>query len=1245
MVRDLFPGRAFTPFVTEIGGAAGNAGPAPVEGHTLSQLADMIPVPDGAASSAPQARPNPLANITSFVTTIGRVNRLLEHDATVGRSRRDTLDQLRRDESDAYARYIEWSALSATVALRGVYSMYGLSVTMQSEELDGRRYLFDRALLFALHNMGPSYQFLVSSEDPLTGQPLTGKLFYLMQNGSPFAIYSDEIGVCPILNYRDTSFDGMVPWYSPRADQDEHASWRDPLDCGTGPYVENRFKWWMVRNNRRNAVEVPDAALAALAAYDACATIGGWDVACQELQALYEHRYPDHAGRAERFGTVCGGYIDEQSGLPRMLPPFFTSRLLLACKETADEPCGLGYNSSDGSWHSLSLTGDSATFQQLSGLDRLVPVIPFTRQAAELYGNEFEIEALRFDAYAAGPDRLARVEMHAQLVFQDINAQRFAFTRVYPLEEIVSGLLPYLTVWPWVALPRDSWTTFYATQKDSEADYRPLCGEGFSDTLRLELSEGVSYTVQEKGNPLAAKQSWQVTCHNRRFRYASVCPQSGSPLGVVLIPRVQELDARPLVPANYQLSIDFGTTSTVCAIKDPAGRVSFLPYQEFGRNVTIGDREHDFARVAERRWLGRASENTGDTLLDRKTLSTAQLFDWTPADGAPPPAHAALKMFVSGRFFLATSTQLCGYTANGSFQNQGIYNDLKLSTDTDTAQMQAGVLFLAGLYMQALLYVLSSTQGVGQIGALRVSFPGGLTRDILEDRWNFAADLVNSCLAPNSPYRLDVNAIQYCTEAEAARRFNQAHIALPGTRGYLNVDVGGGTTDISIVTTPPDPTAPSLSFKYAGREVIINSFIQAYRHWKDDSQQEAARQHFSQIWTNALDPLVPPERAAEVRSQLIGNFFRECSQYNDAMLARAGDSESLRMMLEILLNDFDMVVPRLGQYNLLRSLFTAKFFLLMRMVAEFMAQNADRLEALIDTSYNTAGEPMQNICISFTGTAAMTLQHVFALPADQLNQLSSLRQDLPAGRMLGKVAAMVGRVVGKPSLALTLMISPTVREKKEVAFGILTADGFQDDAVEMPAATEQEVASLFFQLDPAQRRDWYRRKFGENLAAEDADQQAQVTRRLDGATGETLEKYHNSLSRRVNESKIRGWIAEIRRDPAAMQAEVEQAIKSWSSFTEAQGHAQTTWPVAAPRDTNLGLGSGKTTLDLVLPRGNELTNAIINALNELDNPETSASLLRYLVSIPEDVYRRSLLLIYVVEKIINQALYQNQVQN
>lgn len=1241
MVKDLFPGRAFTPFVTDIGGAAGNAGPAPVEGYTLSQLADMIPVQDSSAASAPQARPNPLANITSFVSTIGRVNRLLESQATIGRSRGDTLAQLRRDEPDVYTRYIEWSALSATVALRGVYSMYGLSVTMQSEELDSRRCLFDRALLFALHNMGRSYQFLVSSEDPLTGQPLTGKLFYLLQNGSPFAIYSDEIGVCPILNYRETSFDGMVPWHTPGAD--EHTSWRDPLDCATGPYVENRFKWWMARNNRKNAVEIPDAA--SLSAYDVCATIGGWNVVCQELQTLYERSYPDHADRAVRFGTVCGGYIDEQSGTSCMLPLFFTPRLLLACKETADEPCGLGYNSCDGSWHGLSLTGDSATCQQLPGLERLAPVIPFTRQAAELYGKEFEIEALRFDAYAAGTDCLGRVEMHAQLVFKDITAQRFAFTRVYPLDSIVSGLLPYLTVWPWVALPKNSWNTFYATQKDSEADYRSLCGEGFSDTLRLELSEGVSYSVQEKGNPLAAKQAWQVTCHNRRFRYASVCAQDGSSLGVVLIPRVQELDANPAVPANYQLSIDFGTTSTVCAIKDPAGHVSFLPYQEFGRNVTIGNREHDFARVAERRWLGRASENTGDTLLDRKTLSTAQLFDWTPADGSAQPAHAPSKMFVTGRFFLATSTQLCGYTANGSFQNQGIYNDLKLSTDSDTAQKQAGVLYLAGLYMQALLYVLSSTQGVGQIGALRVSYPGGLTRDILEDRWNFAADLVNSCLEPTSPYRLDVNAIQYCTEAEAARRFNQKHIALPGMLGYLNVDIGGGTTDISIVTTPPDPTAPSLSFKYAGREVIINSFIQAYRRWKDDPQQEAARQHFSQIWTDALDPLVPPERAAEVRSQLISNFFRECAQYNDAMLARAGDSESLRMMLEILLNDFDMVVPRLGQYNLLRSLFTAKFFLLMRMVAEFMAQNADRLEALIDTRYNSEGEPVPNICISFTGTAAMTLQHVFALPADQLNQLSSLRQDLAAGRLLDKVAAMVGRVMGKPSLALTLMISPSVREKKEVAFGILTSDGFRDDAGEMPTVSEQEVADLFFQLDDAQRRDWYRRKFGANLAAGEADQQAQVTRQLDGTTSETLDKYRTSLSRRVNERKIRGWIAEIRRAPEAMQAEVEQTIKSWSTFTEAVGHTQTTWPVAAPFDTNLGLGYGKTTLNSVLPRGNELTNAIINALNDLDNPETSASLLRYLVSIPEDTYRRSLLRIYVVEKIINQALYQNQVQN
>lgn len=1217
MVRDLFPGKAFLPFGEDIGREAATSGPQPVVGHTLAQLADKIKLPDNAGMSAPQARPNPLANMTSFVSDVNAVNGKLSANNA---DRTGILNTLKQKEPDVYARYIEWSALSAVVALRGVYSMYGLRVNMETEELNANVNLFDRALLFALNNMSPSYRFQVTGKDPLTASPITGKLFYLKQDGKPFALYSDEIGVCPMVDYHDVSFEGLVSWYEPG--ENEHKSWLDPLTCGIGDYAENRFKWWMVHNNRQVAVGVKNPF--ALQSYNPCATLGDWQVPNAALTALYNQNYVKNVQRAANFCTVCGAYLDNNNE-PQMLPRFFTQELLLAQKTSADEPCGLGYNTTDGSWNALELTGDDATRAQLPEMNCMVPVLPFTQKAVELYGSEFTIQSLSFEAHAAGMDELKCVDMHAVLQLNDIQPQTFIFTRTYPIEKIVSGLLPYLMVWPWVPLPVNSWNLFYATQKDSNASFNQLCGEGFSGALTLELPEGSTYSVQEKGNPQAAQEAWQVTSSNSRFRYALVyTKEEHRPMGVVLVPKVADLAVQPIA-SNYEVSVDFGTTSTVCAIKNSMGKIDFLPYTEFGRNVTTGDHDNDIVKVAERRWLGRASAQTEDTLLARKTLSAAQLFDCVKPQGS------AMQMFVDGRFFLATSTQLCGYTANGGFAHQGIYNDLKLSTENDVDQSNASVLFLAGVYTQALLYVLSTTNGAGRISALRVSYPGALTYNILRSRWYQAAALINSCLydGGNSPYALDSNTIQYCTEAEAARCFKNAKIAK-----YLNVDIGGGTTDLSVVWPGAKGTLPTLSFKYAGREIIINSFIQDYRRWKEDGDFKQAREHFNKIWPNALDPQMTKERVDLVRDQLRDNFFKRCAQIDNEQLLNACEDETLRTLLEILLNDFDMVLPNQGEYNLLREIFSLKFFLLMRMMAEFMAQNLDVMNNLTNTVVSQDGVSMAELCISLTGTAAMTLQHVFNQPLEKIAKLSSLGTATPAECALRKVAAMMARVTGKENLAVTLYLSKDVREKKEVAFGVLLGAGGAVPKNNV-AVKAEDVIDLVFCMEPEQRREWYWETFNTPMYANEEQQRAQVEASVKVADPVSLEKYKNDLSWKVTDNRLKCQIAELEKDATQLANWVQRFLYEWNAFVnELEG----IWPAPAPVGANVGMGRSATCLNQVLPKGIPLQNSINEALRNIRNADE----MRYLSSISEESYRETLLKVYVVERVINQTLYSNQ---
>ena len=133
-VKDLFQGNAFTPFGADIGAAAAGPGPQPVVNLTLADLAGQIALPANAQAAAPQARPNPLASATSFASDVLRVNESLQN-----RDRAAVLAGLAQAEPEVYARYIEWTALSAVVALRGVYSMYGLQLEMQAVALDACR--------------------------------------------------------------------------------------------------------------------------------------------------------------------------------------------------------------------------------------------------------------------------------------------------------------------------------------------------------------------------------------------------------------------------------------------------------------------------------------------------------------------------------------------------------------------------------------------------------------------------------------------------------------------------------------------------------------------------------------------------------------------------------------------------------------------------------------------------------------------------------------------------------------------------------------------------------------------------------------------------------------------------------------------------------------------------------------------------------------------------------------------------
>lgn len=344
-----------------------------------------------------------------------------------------------------------------------------------------------------------------------------------------------------------------------------------------------------------------------------------------------------------------------------------------------------------------------------------------------------------------------------------------------------------------------------------------------------------------------------------------------------------------------------------------------------------------------------------------------------------------------------------------------------------------------------------------------------------------------------------------------------------------------------------------------------------------------------------------------------------------------------------------MALPNDGAYNLLREVLSLKFFLLMRMVAVFLAENPAMLEQLTQQMYNERRQPVQNLCLSLTGTAAMTLQHVFNRPLDQLQGLQCVQAQTAPQEMLRALARMMARVMnqiqgqdrGEEWLALTLQLSADVRQKQEVAFGLLhgaRADGGEGagGAAAAAAVTPEAVLDLLWALPEQERGDWYWDTFREPLEGTETEQRTRAAERLGRLGRADRERCSSDLVQRVSTRQLAETLAQLKNDHEPMCRQAEQILADWNDFAFAGQNG--VWASQAPADANVGLGAGVTHLGDVLPRGMDLYNRIGECLENIKNGAES----RYLASIAQPGYRNALLTVYVVEQLINKTLCGHQ---
>lgn len=256
----------------------------------------------------------------------------------------------------------------------------------------------------------------------------------------------------------------------------------------------------------------------------------------------------------------------------------------------------LTYNTPDGAKQL-----DFSNADTLPELAHFVPVLPFTQSGAKLLEQGCMLKKVNITARSeSGGLSGVHVEVHIQTP----EGEFLPLSRFYSAEALIQGPLPYMMVWPWVPLPAGMWKKYYATwQKGSGDVYDVLKNGSGSDLSRMaEVSLEMDGGVHRRIRRASSNDVWDVYYRDEPFRYA-VIKNKKAELGTIFVPQCAPLKGEPLSGTAVPLSVDFGTTSTVCGLKLSDGKNVVLPYRDYSRTITVED-PAACKSVSNHHWLG-----------------------------------------------------------------------------------------------------------------------------------------------------------------------------------------------------------------------------------------------------------------------------------------------------------------------------------------------------------------------------------------------------------------------------------------------------------------------------------------------------------------------------------------------------------------------------------------------------------------------------------------------------------------
>lgn len=496
--------------------------------------------------------------------------------------------------------------------------------------------------------------------------------------------------------------------------------------------------------------------------------------------------------------------------------------------------------------------------EELLGADDLSAILPIRKELLEYFTPEDIADRLTIE------DNGDDYAVHFAFPLSGVNNEEhdFDFVKKYPKKDLIylQTDVPVVEIWP--NIRRKNWNKYYLYYENADAqNSKKELGRDFVYVMPWRCGEEITNDIPEKG------MANQYTARLHGYPEALLCTVNISvqgnvrtqavETGLLLLDKPEEAEEDDL--SKWQIGIDFGTSSTMIYYRDNGHQPKPLNFSSHLYQVTNSGRLRNNTYI---RFI--PSTNVQG---DGSFLSIFHLLNTKLSSGDE------IKPLQDGHIFPLTGNR------SSEFEKQGnrVDTNLKWQTKNNDVDRHKAKSYLEQICMQAT--VEAASQGVSDI-QWKFSYPAAFSDEERESFRKICIKAVEEACAETC-IKPKVSELDTKLEAVAAAlHFNKLH-APEFIDGAICLDIGAGTTDISIISGQPARIVYHTSVLFAGR-YLFKPIYQYIAH-KRLSKEERDRLH----------NLSPEQQVA-----IIDANMRENSQKYLDDLANLTGNESIKAILE-----------------------------------------------------------------------------------------------------------------------------------------------------------------------------------------------------------------------------------------------------------------------------------------------------------------------------------------------------------